>query len=187
MRSGKGRRRARLGVGTCPGTEQVGCRVEPGHARGMAPGRRDGGLRRVDRRAGVNHAANRTAVVGAGLAGLIGLAGTEAALPWQMTAACSGSDAAMLAAQVAPIGAKICTNTAIRTIGRNFPSRRRMIPPFPTSPINHAESWELSSGSQGCDDGAANALFLTQPFAGINPSGKMPFISQIARILNNRC
>ncbi len=32
----------------------------------------------------------------------------------------------MLAAQHAPIGAKICTAMAIRTIGKNFRSRRRI-------------------------------------------------------------
>jgi hypothetical protein len=32
----------------------------------------------------------------------------------------------MLAAQHAPIGAKICTVRAIRTIGKNFRNRRRI-------------------------------------------------------------
>ncbi len=32
----------------------------------------------------------------------------------------------MLAAQHAPIGAKICTVRAIKTIGKNFRSRRRI-------------------------------------------------------------
>jgi hypothetical protein len=35
----------------------------------------------------------------------------------------------MLAAQHAPIGAKICTARAIRTIGRNFRNRRRISEP----------------------------------------------------------
>ena len=75
-RSGKGRRRARLGVGTCSGTEQVRGRVEPSYAFGVRPRRRKRGLRYVNGRAGVNHAANRAAAfVGALLAGLIGLAG----------------------------------------------------------------------------------------------------------------
>src|SRR5471030_1204407 len=40
----------------------------------------------------------------------------------------------MLAAQHAPIGAKICTARAIRTIGRNFLSRRRIAnPTFPNT------------------------------------------------------
>jgi hypothetical protein len=43
-----------------------------------------------------------------------------------MTAACNGSEAAMLAAQQAAIGAKICTVRAIRTMGRNFLNRRRI-------------------------------------------------------------
>jgi hypothetical protein len=43
-----------------------------------------------------------------------------------MVAAASGSEAAMLAAQQAPIGAKICTIRAIKTIGRNFRNRRRI-------------------------------------------------------------
>jgi hypothetical protein len=38
----------------------------------------------------------------------------------------------MLAAQQAPIGAKICTIRAIKTIGRNFRNRRRINQPtFP--------------------------------------------------------
>ena len=40
--------------------------------------------------------------------------------PWR------GSEAAMLAAQQAPIGARICTASAIRTMGRNFHNRRRI-------------------------------------------------------------
>jgi hypothetical protein len=35
----------------------------------------------------------------------------------------------MLAAQQAAIGARICTITAIRTIGRNFRNRRRINEP----------------------------------------------------------
>ena len=35
----------------------------------------------------------------------------------------------MLAAQQAPIGAKICTIRAIKTIGRNFRNRRRINQP----------------------------------------------------------
>src|SRR5882757_6138230 len=46
-----------------------------------------------------------------------------------MTAAASGSEAAMLAAQHAPIGAKICSTRAIRTIGRKFFSRLRIANP----------------------------------------------------------
>jgi hypothetical protein len=43
-----------------------------------------------------------------------------------MAAADSGSEAAMLAAQHAAMGAKICTIKAIMTIGRNFRNRRRI-------------------------------------------------------------
>jgi hypothetical protein len=40
----------------------------------------------------------------------------------------------MLAAQHAPIGAKICTARTIRTIGRNLLSRRRIAnPTFPNT------------------------------------------------------
>src|SRR5436190_24326247 len=52
-----------------------------------------------------------------------------------MTAPASGSEAAMVAAQHAPIGAKICTTKAIRTIGRKFFSRR-IANPY-TSDLNH--------------------------------------------------
>jgi len=41
-------------------------------------------------------------------------------LPWQIGAALRGSLAAMAAAHVAPIGARICTTSAIMMIGRNF-------------------------------------------------------------------
>jgi hypothetical protein len=43
-----------------------------------------------------------------------------------MAAACRGSEAAMLVAQQAAIGARICTIKAISTIGRNFRNRRRI-------------------------------------------------------------
>ena len=46
-----------------------------------------------------------------------------------------GSEAAMPAAQQAAIGAKICTTSAISTIGRNFCSRRRITNP-PASGIS---------------------------------------------------
>ena len=39
----------------------------------------------------------------------------------------------MLVAQHAPIGAKICTARAIRTIGRNFRNRRIANPTFPNT------------------------------------------------------
>src|SRR5664279_2043874 len=53
-----------------------------------------------------------------------------------MTAACSGSAAAMLAAKQAPIGARICTVRAIRTMGKKFRNRRR---------INEASLFELGN------------------------------------------
>src|SRR5215207_2928458 len=70
-----------------------------------------------------------------------------APLPWQMKAPASGSEAAMLAAQHAPIGAKICTARAIRTIGRKFFSRRRIAIPS-ASDLNHHESPKSRSGSR---------------------------------------
>ena len=63
--------------------------------------------------------------MGAMLAALIWSA-FEAAPPEQIAAAWRGSEAAMLAAKHAPIGAKICTIRAIRTIGKNFRNRRRI-------------------------------------------------------------
>jgi hypothetical protein len=71
-RSGRERRRAGLRMRASPGTEQVGCRAEPDYTRHLPPRRRNGSLRRINRCAGLDHAANRTAVVGT-LAGLIGL------------------------------------------------------------------------------------------------------------------
>ena len=69
-----------------------------------------------------------------------------APLPWQMTAPASGSEAAMVAAQHAPIGAKICTARAIRTIGRKFFSRRIANPS--ASDLNHQQSPKSRSGSR---------------------------------------
>jgi hypothetical protein len=63
-----------------------------------------------------------------------------------MTAPASGSEAAMLAAQHAPTGAKICTNRAIRTIGRKFFSRRIAIPS--ASDLNHLWSPKSRTGSR---------------------------------------
>src|SRR5215216_2099542 len=63
-----------------------------------------------------------------------------------MTAPASGSEAAMLAAQHAPIGAKICTAKAIRTIGRKFFSRRIANPS--ASDLNHHESPKSRSSSR---------------------------------------
>src|SRR5258707_15644670 len=63
-----------------------------------------------------------------------------------MTAPASGSEAAIVAAQHAPIGAKICTARAIRTIGRKFFSRRVANPS--ASDLNHQESPKSRSGSR---------------------------------------
>src|SRR3954452_856871 len=52
--------------------EQIRRRVMPSHAYGMAPGRYDGILWRIDRSAGVNDIADRTAIVAARLTGLFG-------------------------------------------------------------------------------------------------------------------
>lgn len=61
--------------------------------------------------------------------------------PWQMLATASGSDKARLIAQQAPIGAKICTNRATRTIGRKFFSRRRIAKPIRRG-TNHHRPWK---------------------------------------------
>ena len=52
----------------------------------------------------------------------------------------------MLAAQVDPIGANICTNRATRKIGRNFPNRRRM------SETTFCEIADLIMQRVGCRD-----------------------------------
>jgi hypothetical protein len=81
VRSGNRRRRACLGVGAGSGTEEVRAAVEPNHARGIAIGCRDRRLRRVNWRAGMGYAADRTAaIMRGGLTGLIGLAGTRSTL-----------------------------------------------------------------------------------------------------------
>ncbi len=56
----------------------------------------------------------------------------------------------MVAAQVAPTGAKICTSAAIRTIGRKFFSRRR---------INQF----LLPANQSCTESAVEFRFPTIP------------------------
>ena len=146
--SGNGGWRAGLCVRAGAGRESVRRELGPDHARGIAIERYRGrGLRHVDRHAGLQHAADRTAAVMGAVGGLVGLAGSRsAALPWQMTAPASGSEAAMLAAQHAPIGAKICTISAIRTMGRKFFSRRIANPS--ASELNHHESPKSRSGSR---------------------------------------
>ena len=161
VRSGKRRRRACLGVGTCPGTEQVrGC-IEPNHGFGVTPGHNYGGLRRVDRRAGVSHAANRTAaVMGAGLAGLI--VGNRGRIAM-------ANDGRVERIGCGNAGRPGCADRRKnlhqqrnQDDWKQFPQPPAHDPTSPTSSINHARSWESSSGSQGRDDDAADALFLTQ-------------------------
>ena len=71
---------------------------------------------------------------------------------WQMEARCNGSDAPMLAAQHATIGAKTCTARATRTIGRNFRNRRRISKSIPFNVLaNHAQSRVSRLGSRQTD------------------------------------
>src|SRR5437764_10199625 len=75
VRSGKVRRCARLRRRARTGTGRVEREFMPDHALGMAPeGEGQGGLRRVDRGAGMEHTADRTAAImglmGAGLVAL---------------------------------------------------------------------------------------------------------------------
>src|SRR4029453_18274397 len=74
--SGNGGRRTRLGVRTGASVRQPEGKIEPGHLLGdpIDVDRRD--LRDVDRCAGLQHAANRTASVMGAVAGLIGLPST---------------------------------------------------------------------------------------------------------------
>jgi hypothetical protein len=63
-----------MGVGTGSGSEQVRRGWAPDRQQWLAIGHGNGGLRRVDGRTGMEHAANRAAaIMGAMLAGLIGL------------------------------------------------------------------------------------------------------------------
>ena len=55
----------------------------------------------------------------------LGMPGFDAS-SWQMIPTCSGSEAAMLTAQQAAIGARTCNTNAVRTIGRNFRNRHRI-------------------------------------------------------------
>jgi hypothetical protein len=138
--------------------------------------------------------------------------------PEQIWAALKGSEAAMLAAQHAAIGAKICTVRAIRTIGRNFRSRRRIDEPTSSKLlINHAGSPESRQGCLRYDArqnssprngeitrylrgyGATLSFAMASKLLAFNmPKVKQldrmqpkvsnhAIISQIARILNNRC
>src|SRR5881397_351096 len=74
--SGNGRWRARLRVRSGASVRQPEGKIEPGHPLGSPfdGDRRD--LRHIDRRAGLQHAANRTASVMGAVPGLIGLPGT---------------------------------------------------------------------------------------------------------------
>ena len=114
-----------------------------------APGGRHGdrrSLRRVDRRPGMQHATEgAAAAAGSPARRLVVLCAPGAALPWQITAALRGSDAAMPAAQQAAIGAKICTARANRTMGRKFLSRRRIATPIQPS-NNHHQSPKSRAG-----------------------------------------
>jgi hypothetical protein len=162
MGSGKGRRRAGLGVGTCPGTEQVGRHVEPSYALGVAPGHSDGSLRRVYRCAGVNHVENGTAIVDPGLAGLIGRIGNRSRV-----AMADGGPMQRIGCGDA--GGPSCADRRenLRQY-RNQDDWKKLtqppahVPPFPTLLINHAESRESSSGSSRRGDDPSRALFLTQ-------------------------
>src|SRR5258706_6940802 len=76
--SGNERWRAGLGLRAGPGAEQVRGAIEPDHALWLPIGRRDRGLRRVNRRAGMGNAAEGTAaVMRACLTGLFVLAGVR--------------------------------------------------------------------------------------------------------------
>jgi hypothetical protein len=57
---------------------------------------------------------------------------------WQISAALNGSEAVIAVAQHAPIGARICTNKAMKKIGKYFRSRARILVVPERGPINHA-------------------------------------------------
>jgi hypothetical protein len=163
VRSGNGRRRARLGVGTCPGTEKVGRRVDPSNPHCVLPGRRNSSLWRVYRRTRLNHAANRTAVVATGLAGLIRRIGNRSGVAMAdhgRVERIGRGDAG---------GPRCADRREYLRQHRNqddwqkFPQPPAHVRPFPTTSINHAGSRESSSGSRCRGDDAAPALFLTQP------------------------
>src|SRR5437762_3575666 len=110
----------------------------------------------------------------------------------------------MLAAQHAPIGAKICTIRAIRTMGRKFFSRRRIAIPSASELITlGVRSREQVPGFIfQCRRNEPVVAVKLQP-ATLLPylityflvpfrrsatgGGEFPIISQIAGILNNRC
>src|SRR5882672_10456883 len=75
--SGNGGRRARLRMRTGASVRQPEGKIEPSHLLGNSidVDRRD--LRHVDRRAGLQHAANRTASIMGAVAGLVGLPCTK--------------------------------------------------------------------------------------------------------------
>ena len=132
VRSGNGRRRARLRRRAGAGTAEIEQKRVPNHRFGLAVKRKgQRGLRCIERRPRVQDAADRAAAIVSLMGpGPVALADSGAALPWQITAPVRGSEAAMLAAQQAPIGAKICTASANRTMGRKFLSRRRIATPI---------------------------------------------------------
>src|ERR1700722_10894014 len=128
--------------------------------------------------------------------------------------AAKGSAPAMPAAQQAAIGARICTAKANMTIGRNFRNRRRistaLLDPrdlitsrvrsrdqVPNdilwvggnfSAISGVVSVPVSPGL--CEPGPCRETRLETPVAShqmATQDDKIPIISQIALILNNRC
>ena len=114
-------------------------------------GRREGGLRRVNGRAGVNHAANRAAAfVGAVLAGLIGLAG------------CRGGIAVANDGRMQGIGRSDAGGPGCADRRENLHQHRNQDdwkkfsqpPAHETTPLhsltNHPESRESRSGSRRC-------------------------------------
>src|SRR2546430_16953470 len=80
--SGNGRWRARLRVGAGAGVCQPEGKIEPGHPLGNPIDRDRRDLRHIDRRASLQHAANRTASVMGAVAGLIGLPGAARGHAW---------------------------------------------------------------------------------------------------------
>ncbi len=119
--------------GASPGTEHLRRILAPNHLQSTPIGHRDRRMRSIQGGTGINRATKRTCPIIAACppAWSAGLP-ARAALSWQMRAAWRGSEAAMLVAQHAAIGASFCTTRAVRTIGRNFRNRRRIRskPPF---------------------------------------------------------
>ena len=154
-----------------PRTEQVRSAVEPNHALGLVTGRRDGGLRRVDRRPGVKHTASRAAsIMRALLAGWVG----RVRLPLRRSRIAMTNDSRMQRIGGRDAGRPACADRCENLHRQGNQDDRKKFPQPPphqrTHPstllINHAESPESRPGSRRHGCWARQLVFKARFFSG---------------------